>query len=187
MATSSTAQAAKNETSAKTGDTEGSEASGTDMTRVLMAENMIKSYVVGSTAAAIVPIPLFDIAAVIGIQLRMIQKMSELYHRPFSENLARKLVTSLAGGVLGYGAGATIGMSLMKAVPGVGWALGMVSIPVVAGASTYAVGRVFLKHFEDGGSVFDFSVEGAKAFYKEQFEKGKDVAKDAKDKVAEAA
>ena len=46
-------------------------------------------------------------------------------------------------------------------IPGIGWMAGMISLPVVAGASTYAVGRVFQRHFEGGGSVYDIGVENA--------------------------
>ena len=35
---------------------------------------------------------------------------------------------------------------------------------------------VFLKHFETGGTFLDFDVERLKNFYKEKFEKGKEVA-----------
>lgn len=144
--------------------------------RALTGESKIKSYVIASVTASIVPIPLFDIAAVTAIQLRMIQKLSQLYGTPFSERAARNVITALAGGVLGYGVGAAVGISLTKAIPGIGWMLGMVSMPAIAGGSTYAIGRAYLKHFEDGGSVFDFDVESMRTYYEEQFEKGKKLA-----------
>lgn len=144
--------------------------------RALSAESKIKSYVIASVAAAIVPVPLFDIAAVTAIQLRMIQKLSHLYGTPFSESAVRNVITALAGGVLGYGVGAAVAISMTKAIPGIGWMLGMVSMPVVAGGTTYAIGRAYLKHFEEGGSVFDFDVESMRSYYEEQFEKGKKLA-----------
>lgn len=144
--------------------------------RSLVAENLIKDYVLGAVAASIVPVPLFDIAAVVAIELRMIQKLSELYGKPFSEGLGRSIVASLAGGVVGYGAGVAVAVSLTKLIPGVGWMLGMVSLPVLAGASTFAVGRVFVKHYENGGDIFDLSTEAMRDYYKQQFEKGKALA-----------
>lgn len=144
--------------------------------RGLVADNMIKDYILAAVAASIVPVPLFDIAAVVGIQLRMIQKLSELYGKPFSESLGRSILTSLVGGVVGYGAGMAVAVSLTKLIPGVGWMMGMVSLPVVAGASTYAVGRVFVKHYESGGDIFSLSTEAMRDYYKQQFEKGKALA-----------
>lgn len=153
--------------------------------RGLIAENLIKNYVIASVAASIVPVPLFDIAAVTGVQLRMIQKLSELYGKPFSANVGRNVVASLVGGVAGYGVGITVASSLTKIIPGVGWMLGMVSLPVIAGGSTYAVGSVFVKHYEEGGDIFNLSTEAMRNFYKQQFEKGKALA--AKVKPGKAA
>lgn len=154
-----------------------------DITRQLAAENLTKDYVIASVAASIVPVAIFDIAAVVAIQLRMIQKLSQLYDKPFSDKLGRKVVYALAGGVVGYGAGYAVAASATKLIPGIGWMVGMVSLPVVAGASTYAVGRSIARHYEDGGSLLDFDASKMRAFYKEQFEKGKDVAKRARERV----
>ncbi|WP_319772089.1 DUF697 domain-containing protein [Breoghania sp.] len=151
-----------------------------DATRELTADNLIKDYMLASVAASIVPVAFFDIAAVVAIQLRMIQKLSNLYGKPFSERLGRKVIYALAGGVLGYGAGYMVAASATKMIPGIGWMVGMVSLPVVSGGSTYAVGRSIVKHYEEGGTLLDFNASKMRAFYKEQFEKGKDVARKAK-------
>lgn len=161
----------------------GSAAPTESVGRGLVAENMVKDYVMASMAASIVPVPLFDIAAVAGVQLRMIQKLSELYGKPFSESVGRNILTSMVGGLAGYGVGVTVAISLTKLIPGVGWMAGMVSLPVVAGASTYAVGSVFMKHYEQGGDIFDLSTEAMRTFYKQQFEKGKALAAKAKAKI----
>jgi len=47
---------------------------------------------------------------------------------------------------------------------------------VLSGGSTYALGEVFKKHFETGGTLLDFDPGRLKKFYDEKFEKGKDVA-----------
>lgn len=154
-----------------------------DVTRDLTADNLIKDYVIASVAASIVPVAFFDIAAVVAIQLRMIQKLSRLYEKPFSEKLGRKVVYALAGGVLGYGAGYVVAASATKIIPGIGWMVGMVSLPVVAGGATYAVGRSIVKHYEEGGTLMDFDASKMRDFYKEQFERGKDLARRAKEKV----
>lgn len=154
-----------------------------DIARQLTAESLTKDYVLASVAASIVPVAIFDIAAVVAIQLRMIQKLSQLYGKPFTDKMGRKVIYALAGGVLGYGAGYAVAASATKLIPGIGWMVGMVSLPVVAGASTYAVGRSIARHYEDGGSLMDFDASKMRAFYKEQFEKGKELAKRARDRT----
>ena len=145
----------------------------------LKAESLIKNYVMAASAASIVPIPLFDLAAVTAVQMRMIQKLAEMYGKTFSEAPVRNTVVSLAGGILGPTAGAITAASFAKLIPGIGWMIGAASMPVMVGASTYAVGKVFLKHFEEGGSIYDISVGNMRSYYGEQFGKGKTVAKQA--------
>lgn len=145
----------------------------------LAAENLIKNHVIGAVSIAIVPIPLIDIAAVGALQLRMIHKLSDHYGKDFSNELVRSLIASLGGSFLGYGGG-MMAMSLLKVVPGVGWMLGMVSVPVVSGAATYAIGKVFQKHFEEGGTIFDLTPAKVKAYADEQYERGVAIAKAAR-------
>ena len=49
---------------------------------------------------------------------------------------------------------------------------------VRSGASTYALGQVFKKHFAVGGTFLDFDTDRFQRYYDEQFEKGKTVAED---------
>jgi uncharacterized protein (DUF697 family) len=169
------------------GSPEAATLSDDDIARQLTAESLTKDYVLASVAASIVPVAIFDIAAVVAIQMRMIQKLSQLYGKPFSDKMGRKVIYALAGGVLGYGAGYAVAASATKLIPGIGWMVGMVSLPVVAGASTYAVGRSIARHYEDGGSLMDFDASKMRAFYKEQFEKGKELAKRARDRTKSGA
>lgn len=141
------------------------------------SENLIKDYVVGSVAVSVVPVAIFDIAAVVGIQLRMIQKLSELHDKPFSDKIGRKVIYALIGGFGGYGVGYVVAASAFKLIPGIGWAVGMASLPLVAGASTFAVGKSVARHYEQGGTLLDFNAKSMRQFYDEQFEKGKSVAK----------
>ncbi|MBP2229021.1 YcjF family protein [Azospirillum agricola] len=148
----------------------------------LTADNVIKDHVIASVAVATVPLPLVDVAGIAAIQLRMIQKLSQLYGKPFSDSLGRSVIASLAGSVGGLTAGA-LASSLVKVIPGVGWALSVATLPLVAGSSTYAIGRVFVKHYQAGGSLADLDAAKFKAFYREQFEKGKELARRAKDEA----
>jgi uncharacterized protein (DUF697 family) len=147
------------------------------------AQNIIKNHVMMAGTASIVPVPLFDIAAIAGVQVRMIKKLAELHGKTFAEAAVRNTITALCGGVLGHGAGITAAVSLTKLVPGFGWMLGAVSMPVVAGSTTYAIGQVFERHFENGGSIYDISVESMREYFNEQLKRGKKVAAEAKNKI----
>lgn len=131
--------------------------------------NTIKIYTGWSAGASLIPAPLVDLAAVTGVQIKMVHELSKAYDIPFSRNAVKTIIASLLGSALP----ATLarGMSsLIKAIPGVGSILGSLSAPVFTTASTYAVGKVFVKHFEMGGNLLDFDTEAMRGYFKEEFE-----------------
>lgn len=146
--------------------------------RRLEAAGIVKNFVIGSMGVGTLPLPLFDVAALVALQLRMIQRLSRLYDRTFSEKAVRSVVLSLLGG--GFSVGLGIGASsLLKVIPGVGWAMGGLGMPALAGAATYAIGQVYIRHFEQGGTVVDLNADSVRGYYKEQFRKGKEEAAEA--------
>ena len=63
--------------------------------------------------------------------------------------------------------------SLIKVIPLIGQTTGVLTMSVVGGASTYAVGKIFIQHFEAGGTFLDFNPEKVKDYFAELYEKGK--------------
>lgn len=123
---------------------------------------------------ALVPIPIIDALAVGAVQLDMVRQISRLYNVPFKETEGKAIITALAGSSLSrLGAG-----TLSKLIPGLGSFAGGITMGVISGASTYALGQVFKHHFETGGTFLDFDTDRFKAYYDQQFEKGKKVARD---------
>lgn len=150
----------------------------TEKPEALAASGTVKSHVIAAMAIGTLPLPLFDGAALFALQLRMIRLICERYGHSFSEKAVRSTVLALVGGSgsVGLGLGAA---SLLKLVPGVGWALGGLGMPAVAGAATWAVGQTYIRHFENGGTVLDLDAEKLRAFYDQQFRKGRVVAAEA--------
>lgn len=143
--------------------------------RVIEAQSVIKSHVVGSMGVSLVPIPLVDLVALTGIQLKMLHSLARVYRIPFSENLGKSLIVSLVGGVMPTSTAMTLA-SLTKAIPGLGTATGMVSVSVLGGATTYAIGNVFMQHFENGGSLIDFDPKNMRDYFASKLREGKQVA-----------
>lgn len=141
----------------------------TDQNRADEAEKSIRKYMWGAVAAGIVPVPVLDIALVTGIQLQMVRSLAWIYDVPFSEQLGTSVIGALVGGSLPM-----TSSGLLKLVPGVGSLLGLVGAPLVAGASTYAVGRVFIQHFESGGTFLTFDPQKVREYYAQQFATAKE-------------
>lgn len=147
-------------------------------------EKLSKHHILASMGVGLVPLPLVDMAALMGIQLNMVRKLSAEYNVPFKQDAGKSILTSLMSGVLSVTAGCVLA-SLIKFIPLIGWTTGAVTMPVVAGASTYAFFKVFVRHFESGGTFVDLDPAKFKSYFAEQFAKGKKFAADLKAKGPE--
>lgn len=136
----------------------------------------IKNYMWWSMGAGLIPIPFVDLAAVSGVQLKMLAEISKIYGVEFQENRGKSIVAALLGyvvpGTMSFGA---IG-SVLKAVPVVGALVGAPTMVLFCGASAWAVGKVFVQHFESGGTFLNFDPEKVKEHYKQEFAEGQTVA-----------
>jgi uncharacterized protein (DUF697 family) len=135
-----------------------------------LARGLVKYYAAWSIGAGIVPVPFVDMLLVMGVQVQMLRKMSDLYGVPFSEHVARNLVGALVGGAGSeVVAGGLVG-PVVRLIPGIGPFLGAMTMPAVAAASTYAVGMVFLQHFESGGTFLTFQPGQVREHFRKIFE-----------------
>lgn len=140
------------------------------------ADTIIKNHIIWSMGAGLIPVPIVDFFAVSGIQLDMIRQLCKLYDQDFRESEGKAIITSLTGsGLARMGAKAMI-----KFIPGIGSVIGGVTMALLAGASSFALGEVFKKHFSTGGTFLDFDPKRLKKMYNEKFEKGKKVAEQLK-------
>ncbi|MDQ3017042.1 MAG: DUF697 domain-containing protein [Bacteroidota bacterium] len=139
------------------------------------ADTIVRNHIIWSMGAGLIPVPIVDFFAVSGIQLDMIRQLCKLYDQDFKESEGKAIITSLTGsGLARMGAKAMI-----KLIPGIGSVIGGVTMAVLSGASSFALGEVFKKHFETGGTFLDFDASRLKKMYNEKFEKGKKVAEQA--------
>ena len=172
--------ATKEATEVKEAEADEKEVAASGEDKVLKAQGIVKNYLIGSAAAGFIPLPIADMAAIGLIQLKMLHSLANLYEVKFTKELGKSLIASLTGGLAATGVGRGTLVSLVKVVPIIGPAAAAAALPAVAGATTYAVGQVFIQHFESGGTFLDFDPEKVKGYFAEQFEKGKLVVADLK-------
>lgn len=142
------------------------------------AEFIIRKHVAYAAGSGLIPIPLFDIAAVTAVQIKMVRDLTNLYGIPFTETRLKAFVTALISGVGSEQLGRRVLGSFLKTIPVIGPIAGAASVPILSGATTYAVGQVFRKHFQSGGNLINFNPEKAKEYFKEQYERGRDKVAD---------
>ena len=154
--------------------------------RLLKSNGLVKNYVITSMGFGMIPLPLFDLVALVGTQVKMVHGLAKDYDVPFKQEVVKSLVISLLSGAVGVGG--VIGMaSLTKSFPVIGSFIGGATVSVLSGALTYAVGKVFVQHFEQGGTLLNFDPKKMREHFKRELKEGKEVAQGLKDKATGGA
>src|SRR5262245_50550881 len=134
------------------------------------ASSIVTRHTLLAAAAGLIPVPLVDLAAITAIQIDLLKQLAQVFGRDYTTMSGTAFASALTTSTL-----ATIGASVVKALPGVGSLIGGVSMSVLAGASTYGVGQVAIEIFASGKSLDQVDVETVKEAYKRAFNQGKGV------------
>lgn len=142
------------------------------------ADKITRRFVWWSAGGGLLPIPLIDLTAIYAAQVTMITQMSKVYGITFSEHKFKNILLPLFGalGIMPVATGLLA--SAVKVIPGVGHVVSGLSLPAMAGAITYATGKIFTAHFEAGGTLLDFNADAMKEHYQKLFEEGKEEVKE---------
>jgi hypothetical protein len=76
---------------------------------------------------------------------------------------------------------------VIKAIPVIGQTTGSLALPITAGATTYALGKVFVMHFASGGTFLTFNPEKVKEHYNTFLKKGRQVVSELKKEESKTA
>ena len=142
-------------------------------------DRMIRNHVYGAMGVGLIPVPVVDFLALTGIQVRLLYKLAKFYGVEFSKNRAKGIISALIGSFVPVAAAGPLA-SMIKIVPIIGQTTGALTMLVTGGACTYAVGQVFVQHFESGGTFLDFNPETVRVYFAEQFKEGQKVAAELK-------
>lgn len=122
-----------------------------------------------SAAAGFIPVPYLDLAGLAAVQVKMVSELSELYGKTVQQEALKTTVATLLGTLTTAGLAAPVAFTTVKIIPGLGSLAGGVSMGALGAAATYAVGKVFVNHFEGGGTLANFSVDKVKDDLKSAF------------------
>jgi uncharacterized protein (DUF697 family) len=145
-------------------------------TKTDKTNSIVRNYMLGALAVGLIPLPFVDLVALSGIQLKMLHSLARLYDVEFSEQLGKSMIASLLGGGIPISFSSNLA-SLVKSIPFYGLVTGMISVSLFGGASTYAIGQVFIQHFESGGTFLNFDPQQVRDYYAKQFKEGKEQVK----------
>lgn len=138
-----------------------------------LAGQIVNAHAAYAAAGGLIPLPAIDIAASATIQVGMAAKLCELYDLPFHQQAVKSTIGAFfASAVPKVGVGYSI-FSLVKGVPVVGPLLGIATVPALNAALTWALGRVLMWHFAQGGTLESLESEDAIARFKQEFKDAK--------------
>lgn len=121
----------------------------------------------------IVPIPWLDFVALSAIQMTMLTQLSYLYGVNFSKYRAKKILFSLSSSANAALSGSFIMHSVGRLAPGFSTVSSLLTMPLLGGALTYAVGKTFIKHYELGGTLLDFDPQTTRDYFQTQLQRNK--------------
>lgn len=141
--------------------------------REAKARKIVHIHSLMTILAGLVPIPFVDLLAMGIIQGRMLKKVGEVYGHSFTGEQRRYTIL----GVLVGGVALPVLMipflgSLIKLIPVVGTAAGIIAMLLASGPVSYALGLTFIQHFESGGTLLSFKPAKLRKVLRDYYEQG---------------
>lgn len=137
------------------------------------SDAIIRKWATVAAGVGLIPLPIVDMAGLIAVQVKMVADLSRHHGVAFSQNRGKALVGGLVGTLASRQLASGAAGSLFKMVPVIGQFGGMIAMSAFAAASTWAVGRVFEKHFASGGTLLDFSTTNSRDTLNAEFDRAR--------------
>lgn len=140
--------------------------------RTARALAIVDRHLPWAAGAGVLPLPGVDLAAIIAVQLRMLAALAKEYDVPFKQQAAKSVVATLMATVLENTVAGGLA-SALKFLPVVGTVLGIAALPALAAAGTLAVGKIFITHFEAGGTFLDLDPAKVRQHFRSEFDQAR--------------
>ena len=140
------------------------------------ALKIVKNHMWWAMGAGLIPVPFVDLAAVSGVQVRMLAQIAKVYDVEFKEGRGKAVIGALVGSVVPSSMSFGLLGCVLKAIPVVGTLIGAPSMALFCGGTSWALGKVMIQHFEAGGTFQTLNLETVKDDFKKLFEEGKTLA-----------
>ena len=141
-----------------------------DSTAVAEALKTVERYSKIAAGVGLLPTFVLNFAAVLAVQITMVSKIAKIFHVSNDKERIRRSILTLLGSVLTSSVGHGIGLAAAS-IPAVlaGTVLSFVLAPALAYSLTSALGRVFVMHFQSGGTLLTFDPGLVRAHFLKAF------------------
>jgi uncharacterized protein (DUF697 family) len=139
-------------------------------TAVEEALKTVERYSKIAAGVGLLPTFVLNFAAVLAVQIMMVSKIAKMFHVSNDKERIRRSILTLIGSVLTSSVGHGIGLAAAS-IPAVlaGTVLSFVVAPALAYSLTSALGRVFVMHFQSGGTLLTFDPKLVRAHFMKAF------------------
>ncbi len=144
--------------------------------RISRANKIVRNYSVLSAAMGAVPLPPLAMGLILSNNLAMLYKLSSIYGVKFRKDAGKAAISSFLAGCGTVSISGRLIWGLSTAIPMAAPVISIVTTPLFGAAATYAVGHLFIQHFESGGTFLNFDPEKVKGHYAELFSEGEKLA-----------
>jgi len=117
------------------------------------AMTIVYRYMAVSAGAALIPVPGIDTTILAGVHVALIKQLCDHYGVSFTEHTARNVLIAVVGGLVPGTIGSVAGRKVLRLIPSGVRVLGWAVISASSAALSYAIGRLFIHHFESGGTL----------------------------------
>lgn len=139
------------------------------------ANEIVSNNVALAMGAGLIPLPVVDFAAITAVQLKMGKELAEHYGVDYKEDQIKGIVVSLIAAYTSTSVATVTASAAARAIPGLGAVFSVITLPVIAGGLTYAVGKVFIQHIESNRTFLSFNIAEVKDGFVREVEKGKEI------------
>ncbi|HHJ14005.1 MAG TPA: DUF697 domain-containing protein [Gammaproteobacteria bacterium] len=147
--------------------------------RIVQANQAVRNHSILSGALGFIPVPPLGVALIIANGLKMVHKLSIIYDIEFNKDWGKAAIGSFLSACGTYSISSRLIWALSTVVPPAAPVVSVVTRPVFGGALMYLMGKIFIQHFESGGTLLTFDPEKVREHYAALLEKeGKEVAKE---------
>ena len=141
--------------------------------RHTQAMQIVHKYMALSGGAALIPIPIVDVTALAGMHIALIKQLSDLYAVEFSEHTARNIIIAILGSIIPGSVSSLVGNQVLRLLPLPTRILSVLGLAAFSAAVAYVIGRMFIRHFEAGGTLLDFDLKRLHHFVVDYVDMGK--------------
>ena len=139
-----------------------------ELTKEDQCNKLINSASTWAAAATLIPVNGVDMAALAAVEANLIIDISAVYGEKLPKYAVSGVISTLLGTLVPmYGAKLTIPF-LLKWIP-FGNLVGAATMAGFGAAATYAIGKVFVNHYENGGTFGTFNASTASTQLKSDF------------------